>query len=158
MRRNLPWFLLAASVALNVFFLAGVFFPHYAWHGHGPDRGRHMAQVVEDFGLSERQARALEDLRERIAAHRRDRGGDRGAFLAVILDALRAPSFDRAALARSLEQLRSDTMGDMVLDMTQDLHGFLAELTPEQKTAFLARVEEDRNFLRRLLFPPRRPD
>lgn len=154
MRRNLPWFLLAASVALNVFFLAGVFYPRYGWHGHERHPGDMMAWATETFRLDAEQARALEALRERIAERRRARGGERGAFRAIIIEALRGPDFDRAALAEALEARRG-SMSDMILDMTEDLHGFLAGLSPEQKTAFLDRAEAERDFLRQLLFPPR---
>lgn len=157
MRRNLPWFLLAASVALNVFFLAGVFYPHYGGQGDDRPRPDMMAWATETFRLDAQQARALEVLRERIAERRRERGGERGAFRAIIIEALRAPDFDRTALAETLEARRG-SMGDMILDMTEDLHGFLAGLSPEQKTAFLDRAEAERDFLRQLLFPPRERD
>lgn len=157
MRRNLPWFLLAASVALNIFFLAGVFYPHYGWHGQDRHRADMMGWAVETFDLDAQQARALEELRERIAERRRARGDERGAFRAIIIDSLRAPTFDRAALEEALTARRG-AMGGMILDMTEDLHGFLAGLSPEQKTAFLERAEADRNFLRQLLFPPRGRD
>ena len=157
MQRKLPWYLLAASVALNIFFLAGVFYPHYGWHGHdhhGPDM---IAWSTETFELDAQQAEALRELRETIAERRSERSGERGDFRVVILDALRAPDFDREALAVALDARRGAS-DDMILNMAGDLHGFLAGLSTEQKTAFLERAEADREFLRRLLFPPRRRD
>src|SRR3546814_1734591 len=48
-------------------------------------------------------------------------------------------------LADALAQRRAHG-GDMILDMTEDLHGFLAGLTPDQKAAFLERAEHERHF------------
>ncbi|HEY9537637.1 MAG TPA: Spy/CpxP family protein refolding chaperone, partial [Kiloniellaceae bacterium] len=104
------------------------------------------------------QVAALEDLRRRLAEQRESRRGERDSFQALIIDALRRPDFDRGDLSQILEQRRAQG-GDMILDMTEDLHGFLAGLTPDQKAAFLERAERERDFLRHLLFPPRpRPD
>src|SRR3546814_624802 len=92
------------------------------------------------------------------AERRSESRGQRDGFQALTIDAMRQPAFDRAALSGALEQRREST-GDLILDMTEDLHVFLAGLTPEQKAAFLERAERERDFLRRLLFPPRpRPD
>ena len=157
MRSKLPWILLAASVALNVFFVAGVVFPHVFGHRHPPHWRDPMASVAKDFSFDERQMQALHDLRARIV-ERRETGRDGGdGFRAIILTALRQPAFDRAALALALEQRREGS-GDMILDVTEELHGFLAGLTPDQKAAFLDRAARDRDFLRRLLFPPPRRD
>lgn len=154
MRSKLPWFLLAASVALNLFFVAGVIYPQVMGHRHGPQGRDPVARAAEDFSLNDRQVAALEALREQIAERRREGRDRRDGFRTIILDALRQPAFDRAALAQALEQRREGS-SDMILDVTEDLHGFLAGLAPEQKEAFLDRVARDRDFLRRLLFPPR---
>lgn len=155
MRSKLPWFLLAASVALNLFFLAGVAFFKFEGHGHGPQGYDPVARAAEDFSLDDRQVAALEALREQIAERRQEGRDRRDGFREIILEALRQPAFDRGALALALEQ-RRESSGGMILDMTEDLHGFLAGLAPAQKQAFLDRAAADRDFLRRLLFPPRR--
>jgi uncharacterized membrane protein len=145
-------------VALNLFFLAGVvFYPQMGWRDHPPRGGDPVAMAAEEFSLDERQVAALEALRARIAERREERSEGRESFRTIIIDALEQPAFDRAALALALQQRRDDS-GDMILDMTEDLHGFLAGLPLETKAAFLARAGEDRDFLRRLLFPwpPRR--
>ena len=153
MRSKILWILLAASLALNVFFV-GMFWPRLMGHGHPHERPDPVAMAAEDFALDDRQLAALQDLRARIAARRDERRDDRGGFRSLIVEALRQPAFDRAALAQALDA-RRESGGDMVLDMTEDLHGFLAGLSAEQKADFLARAEQDRDFLRRLLFPPR---
>jgi uncharacterized membrane protein len=153
MRSKIIWLLLAASLALNVFFV-GMFWPRLVGHDHGRNRPDPVAMAAEDFSLNDSQVAALEDLRSRIAQRSDARSEDRGGFRSLIVEALRQPAFDRAALAQALDA-RRESGGDMVLDMTEDLHGFLADLGREQKADFLARAEQDRDFLRRLLFPPR---
>lgn len=156
MRSKLPWILLAASVALNLFFLAGVvFYPHVRDHDHPPRERDPVALAAEEFSLDARHVAALEALRERIAERRQAGRQDREDFRSIIITALEQPAFDREALAQAL-QARREGSGGMILDMTEDLHGFLAGLPAETKAAFLARAAEDRDFLRRLLFPPRR--
>ena len=62
-------------------------------------------------------------------------------------------AFDRAGLEERVGAMRA-RRGTLVLDTTEDLHGYLATLSSEQKTAFLERAKE-RGFLRRLLWPRR---
>lgn len=153
MRSKILWILLAASLALNVFFV-GMFWPRLMDHDHPHDRRDPVAMAAEDFALNESQVAALEGLRARIAERREARNEDRGGFRSLLIEALRQPAFDRAALSQALDARRASG-GDMVLDMTEELHGFLAGLNAGQKADFLARAEQDRDFLRRLLFPPR---
>jgi len=160
MRGKILGFLLIASLALNLFFVAGVIRPDLAvWprlmgpphppHGRDP-----VAAAADDFALDDGQVAALEALRQRIAERRNESRGERDGFQAIILDALRQPAFDRAAFAKAMDE-RRESFGGSFLDMMEDLHGFVAGLTADQKAAFLERVREDRDFLRRLLFPPR---
>jgi uncharacterized membrane protein len=154
MRSKVLWFLLAASLALNVFFVAGVVYPQLVGQRHPAQWRDPVAAATREFSLDDRQAAALEALRNRLAERRNDSRGGRDGFRSIILDALREPAFDRAALTQALDQRREGS-GNMVIDMTEDLHGFLAGLTPEQKTAFLEHAVREHDFLRRLLFPPR---
>lgn len=156
MRSKVLWFLLVASLALNVFFVAGVMYPQLVGHPPPPHSPDPVAAAAREFSLDDRQMAALQALRSRIAERRNEGRGGRDSFRALILDALRQPAFDRAALAQALDQ-RREGFGDMFIDTTEDLHGFVAGLKPDQKAAFLERAERDRDFLRRLLFPPR-PD
>jgi uncharacterized membrane protein len=153
MRSKTLLFLLVASLALNLFFAAGMIWPRLMGHPHPSHGGDPAVAAAQDFALDDSQVAALEDLRRRIAERREARRGERDSFYALLIDALRRPAFDRAALSQALE--RREGAGGLLLDVTEDLHGFLAELTPDQKAAFLERASRDRDFLRRLLFPPR---
>ena len=154
MRSKILWFLLVASLALNVFFVAGVLWPRLMGHPHPMHERDPIAAAAVDFALDDGQVAALEALRQRIAERRDQSRGERDSFQALIIDALRQPAFDRAALARAMDERREES-GSSIIDMTEDLHGFLAGLTADQKAAFLERASRDRDFLRRLLFPPR---
>lgn len=152
MRGSVLWFVLAVSLALNLFFAAGLIWPQLMGQPPSPHGGDAVVEAAEAFALDERQVAALEELRGRLAERREARRGERDGFRGLIIDALRQPAFDRAALSQALEQRAGS--GGLILDVTEDLHGFLAGLTPDQKAAFLERAERERDFLRRLLFPP----
>jgi uncharacterized membrane protein len=154
MRSKILWFLLVASLALNVFFVAGVLWPRLMGHPHPMHERDPIAAAAEDFALDDGQVAALEALRQRIAERRDQSRGERDGFQTLIVDALRQPAFDRAEFASAMEE-RRDAFGGSFVDMMEDLHGFVAGLTPDQKAAFLERASRDRDFLRRLLFPPR---
>ncbi|WP_420346400.1 periplasmic heavy metal sensor [Pelagibius sp.] len=149
------WFLLAASVAVNLFFLAGLVYPQLMGAPEPSDTAAAdpVAAVAEDLELSAAQVAGLEALRQRTAERREATGGTSGSFRALLLTELAKPAFDRGGLMQQMEERRA-RMGTVVLDTTEDLHGYLATLSPEQKAAFLERAR-DREFLRNLLWPPR---
>ncbi|WP_299399510.1 periplasmic heavy metal sensor [Pelagibius sp.] len=149
------WFLLAASVAVNLFFLAGLLYPQLMGAPEPSDAAvaDPVAAAAEDLDLSAAQVAGLEALRQRTAERREAAGGNGGSFRALLLTELAKPVFDRDGLLQQMEERRA-RMGTVVLDTTEDLHGYLATLSPEQKAAFLERAQ-DRGFLRRLLWPQR---
>lgn len=149
---RLPWYLLAASLAVNVFFLAGLAFPQLFGVADtaAPDP---VAVVAEDLKLDAAQRADLAALRQRVAERRAAAGGNGGSFRALLIAELAKPAFDRAGLEARMQERRA-TMVTVVLDVAEDLHGYLATLSPEQKAAFLEKAKE-RAFLRRLLWPRR---
>jgi hypothetical protein len=56
----------------------------------------------------------------------------------------------------ALMEARSAQRRARIVDVAQDLHAYLATLSPEQRQAFLAMARE-RGFLRRLFGRPRPP-
>src|SRR3546814_11351354 len=111
----------------------------YPPHGRDP-----VAAAAEQFKLDDRQVAALEALRQRLAERRSESRGQRDGFQALTIDAMRQPAFDRAALSGALEQRREST-GDLILDLTEELHVFISGPTPEQKGALLAPAEPERD-------------
>ncbi|NIA71567.1 periplasmic heavy metal sensor [Pelagibius litoralis] len=151
MSKRLSWFLLAASVALNLFFLAGLVYPQLIGKPASMMTEDPVAAAAKDFGLDARQVAGLEALRQSIAERRAAAGGGSSGFRTLMIEALQAPVFDRASLETRLNERRQERDG-MVLDMMEELHGYLAGLSPDQKAAFLERSRE-RGFLRALLWP-----
>ncbi len=153
MRARLPWILLVASLALNLFFLAGLAYPQLFGRVAGTTTADPVAAVAEELKLDDAQTAALAALRQRVAERRQATGGDAGSFRALLIAELAKPEFDRLGLEERMQERRA-VMGIVVLDTVEDLHGYLATLSPAQKTAFLERAK-DRRFLRRLLWPRR---
>ncbi|WP_299623498.1 periplasmic heavy metal sensor [Pelagibius sp.] len=149
---RLPWYLLAASLAVNVFFLAGLAFPQLFGVSDTPTPDP-VAVVAEELELSAAQRADLVALRGRVAERRAAAGGNGGSFRALLIAELAKPAFDRAGLEARMQDRRA-IVGKVVLDVAEDLHGYLATLSPEQKAAFLEKAKE-RAFLRRLLWPRR---
>src|SRR3546814_20351255 len=112
MRSKVLWFLLTASLALNVFFVAGVIWPRLMGHPYPPHGRDPVAAAAEQFKLDDRQVAALEALRQRLAERRSESRGQRDGFQALTIDATRPPAFARAALSGALAQRReSPEMG-----------------------------------------------
>ena len=153
MSRRLPWYLLAASLALNVFFVAGMAYPPLFGTTTSEPRQDPVAAVADDLQLNAAQAEGLAALRQRVAERRAAAGGNGGSFRALLIAELAKSEFDRAGLEERARERRA-AMGTVVLDVAEDLHGYLTTLSSEQKTAFLER-SKDRAFLRRLLWPRR---
>ena len=57
------WFLLVASLAINVFFVAGVIYPRLMGHHHPPRDYDPVARAAEEFSLDAGQTEALTALR-----------------------------------------------------------------------------------------------
>lgn len=146
------WFLLAASVAVNVFFLAGLVYPQLIGKPASMMSEDPVDAAAEDFGLDAGQVAGLEALRRQIAERRATAGGGASGFRSMMVEALAQPVFDRAAFETRLNE-RRQARGGMILDMVEALHGYLSTLSPAQKSAFLERSKEPR-FLRELLWPP----
>lgn len=154
MKGKLIWILLGVSLAANLFVAAGALYSFYG----GGHRGWHAKVGVEDVAeridLSPAQSAALEALREearnRPRPSREDREGRRAAFLAE----LAKPAFDRAGM-QALMVERMEGRQERILDRAGALHGYLATLSPEQRSGFLEMAKE-RGFLRGLFGRQRR--
>lgn len=148
MSNRLPWALFAVSLALNLFFLGGV---GYSWMTTGrlvesPDA--RLDTVAEQLALSEAEKQGLIDLRGRLrevwSATRSQNGRWRATALAVLAD----DEFDRAEAMR-LTRERYELRGTAVVDSMQELHGYLATLSPDQRRQFVD-MAQDRRFFRSL--------
>ena len=153
MRTKLIWILLAASVAANVFFVAGALYTLYGEDDRRAGSGANVDSVAERLALSPEQRDGLLALRDKARKGREGMREGRKQRRAAFLDELGKPSFDRDRVL-ALMEARSAERRARIVDVVQDLHAYLATLSPEQRQEFLAMARE-RGFLRRLFGRPR---
>jgi Spy/CpxP family protein refolding chaperone len=143
MRIRLLWILLAISIVANLFFAIGVGYTRY----------RHADDTVERFtkqlDLTAAQQQGLLALREGAAARRGTTSGSGGDLRKAMLAEIGKPTFDRDRVAALVADW-SVQRQEYFIGVAQDLHAYVATLTPEQRDKFLA-LARDRNFLRQLL-------
>ena len=148
MKPRLPWVLFAISLALNLFFAAGVFYNKLEAErlNAGPDE--RIAALADKLGLSEAQQAGLVALREQAMARREAVRDLRQERRAALMDELAKPELDRARLNELMRE-GMERRASGFEQMMVDLHGYLATLSDEQRTTFLEMAKE-RGFLRGL--------
>ena len=147
MRAKLPWILLAVSVVANIFFAGGAL---YTLSARGDNA---FEQVSRKLDLTPAQQDGLKALREGVSARRKAMMGPPGGLRQDLLAEIGNPTFDRERVAALLGD-RSVQRRAFFVDVAQDLHAYVATLTPEQREKFLE-LAQKRGFLRRLLRPKR---
>ncbi len=139
MKRWLPWVLLAVSLALNIFFVAGFFWTRGAiamWH----DPERRQAMVSDRLDLTEPQRAQLRTTMEVMRSKGLGRMEHRREMRREILEMALQPAPDRAAILARMEEMsrqRIAAMGE-VIDAALP---FLTSLTPEQRAALKEMME-----------------
>ncbi len=155
MRVKLLWILLAVSLTANVFLVAGALYTLYGEDDWRAEPSAHIDSVAERLGLSPQQRDGLLALREKARQGRKGSREGRESRRAAFIAELGKPAFDRAGVL-ALMEARSAKRRARIVDVAQDLHAYLATLTPEQRQEFLAMARE-RGFLRRMFGRPRPP-
>ncbi len=155
MRTKLVWILLAASLAANVFFVAGALYTLYSKDDRGAGPGANIDSVAERLALSPEQRDGLLALREKARQGRKGSREGRESRRAAFVAELGKPTFDREGVLALMEE-RSAEWRARIVDVAQGLHAYLATLSPEQRREFLAMARE-RGFLRRLFGRPHPP-
>ncbi len=155
MRVKLLWILLAVSLVANVFFVAGALYTLYVKDDRSAGPGANVDSVAERLALSPEQRDGLLALREKARQGRKGMGEGRESRRAAFLAELGKPTFDRAGVL-ALMEARSALRRARIVDVAEDLHAYLATLSPEQRQEFLAMARE-RGFLRRLFGRGRPP-
>ncbi len=155
MRVKLLWILLAVSLTANVFLVAGALYTLYGEDNWRTGPGAHIDSVAERLGLSPEQRDGLLALRETARQGRKGSREGRESRRAAFLDELGKPTFDRERVL-ALMEARSAQRRARIVNVAQNLHAYLATLSPEQRREFLAMAREH-GFLRRLFGRPRPP-
>lgn len=149
MRTKILWLALVVSLGANVFFIAGALYSLQT----GPDGAgtaeQRIDSAAEQLKLSAEQRQGLLDLRVRSQERRTAMSGDRDERRGAFLAELAKPDFDRDAMLARIDE-RAAQRRAFFAGMTEDLHGYLATLSPEQRQAFLDMARE-RGFLRGIL-------
>jgi uncharacterized membrane protein len=154
MRAKLPWILLAVSLVANAV-LAGAVYTLTSTADPAAKWAAHFDSVAERLALSPEQRDGLLALREKARQGRKGSREGRESRRAAFVDELGKPTFDREGVLALMEE-RSAERRARIVDVAQDLHAYLATLSPEQRQEFLAMARE-RGFLRRLFGRPRPP-
>jgi Spy/CpxP family protein refolding chaperone len=141
---RLPWILLAVSVVANVFFAAGVGYTRYS-----ADEDSIVERVTKQLDLTAAQQQGLLALREAVAKRRETVSAPGGGLREAMLAEIGKPTFDRERVAALVADW-SEQRRTYFVDVAQDLHGYMATLTPAQREKFLV-LARDRHFLRELL-------
>ncbi len=155
MKGKLVWILLGVSLAANLFFAAGALYSLYGEDHRGRPAAVSVDDVAERLELSPAQRDALQALRDKARNRARPSRAEREQRRATFLAELDKPEFDRARV----EALMAERMArrqERILGIAEELHGYLATLTPKQRAGFLEMAKE-RGFLRGLFGRPRRP-
>ena len=138
-RRRLPWVLLALSVALNLFFIAGALWIRM----HGPPPGGFEArfrQMPAELALDPQQKAAF-DL---YAKHLRGRIGELHAAVEPMMRQIWAeiakPDAEETKVIALFDKVGAERR-EFQRDLTNSTLAFLAKLSPEQRTKFVEIVQ-----------------
>jgi Spy/CpxP family protein refolding chaperone len=134
MRTKLPWILLALSVALNVFAVAGFLYAKHRHESRMMDRSFVMA-ATRDLDLNAAQKEALEKMRADIRKSSSDIRDEMRPLRRDLLVELGKDQPDFAAVDRKIDDL-GDVQGKRFKAMVRAVHDFQQTLTPEQRAAF----------------------
>ncbi len=150
MKRRLPWVLLAISMALNVFFVAGALYTRDVATTLQSDPEARIALLADRLSLTPGQVEDLKALRSRLRERRTAMLPKFDELRGRMLDEMAKDTFDRAAVLKAFDNSREVRQG-FITGVAEELHAYLATLSPEQKTKFLGLARQERWFLRKLV-------
>jgi uncharacterized membrane protein len=138
-RVRLPWILLALSLALNIFFIGGAVWIKVTHHPPGMTLPQRVERISRELSLEPAQRTALEQFLRTV----RQRGTRlRDANLPLIEEAWREmanPNPDTAVVDKAFAEVAENRRSFQQASL-EALRGFLATLTPEQRTRFIELV------------------
>jgi len=150
MRAAVPWTLFAASFVVNLVFLGGVLMSGGREMVHETAVELPPADVTDPLALTEAQAAGLAALRDRVQERGAALREASGALRQELLGLLAKPAFDRAAFGERLHAASAQREAQF-LEIAEMLHGYLQDLSAEQRADLLQRAQ-DRGFMKALLF------
>ncbi len=148
MRRKLPWILFALSLAANLFFVIGVGTTYVTERDLAKSPEQRIEFLADRLDLSEERRQDLRALRDAL---RQRWTGMRGGFRnrrAELMAEVARPDFDRERVLALLDR-RAEQRRETLADTAEEVHAFLATLSPAQRQTLLDMARE-RGFLRTL--------
>jgi Spy/CpxP family protein refolding chaperone len=138
----LPWVLLALSLALNLFLVAGFFWTRSAiamWH----DPEARFEMLSDRLDLTDPQRTQLREAMEAMKSKGFGRWEEHREARREIFDMALQPNPDRAAIVARVEEMTRERMQSMT-EALDVMLPFLASLTPEQRAEMKELMEERR--------------
>ena len=148
MVKRLPWFLLAISVALNLFVVVGLLDSQQTAERPEAPEPR-LVRISEQLSLTPEQLYEFEHFSKNLGERWRMFREYMEPVRAAMADELGKPEFDRESYRRVL-RMRQDVREEYFLQFGEELHAYIQTLKPEQRTRFVELARE-RGFLRRLM-------
>lgn len=143
---------LALSLALNIFFVSGVFWARFHEHGRLPGAIAHFERVAHGLSLNDTQRAAFDRFVTTLEERTRSMHGASRMLIDQAWDELAKPQPDEAALDRIFTEAAQSRHAYMA-DTSAALRSFLDTLSPEQRKHFIdlaRRRPERRSGLSRL--------
>jgi Spy/CpxP family protein refolding chaperone len=141
-RTWLPWLLLALSLVLNIFFIAGFFWTQHAmamWR----DPDERLEMMGDRLDLNQSQRGELKQIIEQLRTKAQARMDARVTTRREILDMALQPNPDRAAIASRIAEASQQRVQFMTETLDSVLP-FLASLTPEQRNKLKQLMDQRR--------------
>ena len=142
MKTWLPWVLLALSLALNLFLVAGFFWTRSAiamWH----DPEARFEMLSDRLELTDPQRTQLREAMEALKGKGFGRWEEHREARREIFDMALQPNPDRAAIVARVEEMTRERKQSMT-EALDVMLPFLASLTPEQRAEMKELMEERR--------------
>jgi Spy/CpxP family protein refolding chaperone len=138
----LPWVLLALSLALNLFFVAGFFWSRNAiamWR----DPAARFEMVADRLDLTDPQRTQFREAMEALKSKGFGRMEEHREMRREIVDMALQPNPDRAAILARMEEISRERMQAMT-EALDTMLPVLASLTPDQRAELKELIEERR--------------
>lgn len=148
MVKRLPWFLLAISVALNLFVVIGLLDSEQTAERPETPEPR-LVRISEQLSLTPEQLYEFEHFSKDLAERWRMFREYMEPVRAAMADELAKPEFDRESYRRVM-RMRQDVREEYFLQFGEELHAYIQTLKPEQRARFVE-LSRERGFLRRLM-------
>jgi len=140
---RLPWILLALSLALNLFFIGGVFWMRSQWHGPmGP--AERIERVAKQLTLDADQRAAFERFVRAIRMKARDLRETNQPLIDEAWQDFAKAEPDEAAIDKLFEAAANNRRSFQI-ETGRALRAFLAVLNEDQRAAFIAMVKSRDN-------------